>query len=103
MPLTEVQVRLARPKAKVYKLRDERGLLLMVRPTGAKRWRLRYKIQGKENMLSRGSTRTSPYLWCGRSMERERRDVARRLIADGKDPNAERQAEQQALERIDSC
>ena len=54
MPLTDVQVRQARPKDKVYKLRDERGLLLMVRPTGAKWWRLRYKIQGKENMLSLG-------------------------------------------------
>ena len=54
MPLTDVQVRQARPREKVYKLRDERGLLLMVRPTGAKWWRLRYKFQGKENMLSLG-------------------------------------------------
>jgi hypothetical protein len=69
MPLTDTAVRQARPKEKVYKLRDERGLLLMVRPTGAKWWRLRYKIQGKENMLSLGvypihgellTTRNSP-------------------------------------------
>lgn len=65
MPLTDVQVRQARPKDKVYKLQDERGLLLMMRPTGAKWWRLRYKIQGGENMLSLGVYPTSPYLWRG--------------------------------------
>ena len=92
MPLTDVQVRQARPKDKVYKLRDERGLLLMVRPTGAKWWRLRYKIQGKENMLSLGV-----YPDVSLSMARDRRDTARHLIADGKDPSAERQAEKNAL------
>jgi len=94
MSLTAVQVRQARPKDKVYKLRDERGLLLMVRPTGAKRWRLRYKIQGRENMLSLG---VYPDVSLSISMARERRDEARRLIADGKDPSAARQAEKQAL------
>jgi hypothetical protein len=54
MPPTDTAVRQARPKGKVYKLRDERGLLLLMRPSGAKWWRLRYKIQGKENMLSLG-------------------------------------------------
>jgi hypothetical protein len=38
----------------VYKRRDERGLLLLVRPSGAKWWRLRYEFQGKENMLNLG-------------------------------------------------
>jgi hypothetical protein len=81
MPLTDTQVRQARPKEKVYKLRDERGLLLLVRPTGAKWWRLRYKFQGKENMPSLGV-----YPDVSLSMARDRRDVARRSIADGKDP-----------------
>jgi hypothetical protein len=65
MPLTDTQVRQARPKEKGYKLRDERGLLLLVWPTGSKWWRLRYKIQGNENMLSLGVYPTSPYLWRG--------------------------------------
>jgi hypothetical protein len=93
MPLTDTAVRQARPKEKVYKLRDERGLLLLVRPTGAKWWRLRYKIQGKENMLSLGVYPADVSL----SMARERRDAARRLIADGQDPSAERGAEKQSL------
>jgi hypothetical protein len=65
MPLTDVQVRQARPKDKEYKLSDERGLLLVVRPTGAKWWRLRYQFQGKEQMISLGVYPMSPYLWLG--------------------------------------
>ena len=41
MPLTDVTVRQSRPKEKEYKLSDERGLLLVVRPNEAKWWRLR--------------------------------------------------------------
>ena len=54
MALTDVGVRQARPKEKEYKLSDERGLLLVVRPTGAKWWRLRYRFQGSEKMISLG-------------------------------------------------
>ncbi|HET9933718.1 MAG TPA: Arm DNA-binding domain-containing protein [Polyangiaceae bacterium] len=92
MPLTDITVRQARPKQKEYKLSDERGLLLVVRPTGAKWWRLRYQFQGKEKMISLGV-----YPDVSLSMARDRRDAARRLVADGKDPSAERQAEKQAL------
>lgn len=90
--LTDTQVRQARPKEKEYKLRDERGLLLLVRPTGAKWWRLRYKFQGKENMLSLGV-----YPDVSLSMARDRRDAARRLIANRIDPSTERKAEKKAL------
>ena len=86
-------VRQARPKEKEYKLYDERGLLLVVRPTAAKWWRLRYTFQGTEKMISLGI-----YPDVSLSMARERRDAARRLIADGKDPSAERRAEKQARE-----
>jgi integrase len=92
MPLTDTQVRQARPKEKEYKLRDERGLLLLVRPTGAKWWRLRYKFQGKEKMISLGV-----YPDVSLYMARDRRAAARRLIADGEDPSAERQAEKKTL------
>jgi hypothetical protein len=98
MPLTDVQVRQARPREKVYKLRDERGLLLLVRPTGAKWWRLRYEFQGKENMLSLGV-----YPDVSLSMARDRRDATGRLIADGMDPSKERQAEKEALKLAKSA
>jgi len=81
MPLTDVTVRQSRPKEKEYRLSDERGLLLVVRPNGAKWWRLRYQFQGKEQMISLGV-----YPDVSLSMARERRDAARRVIADGKNP-----------------
>jgi hypothetical protein len=90
--LTDTAVRQARPKQKEYKLSDERGLLLVVRPNGCKWWRLRYRFQGPEKMISLGV-----YPDVSLSMARERRDAARRLLADGKDPSAERQAEKKAL------
>jgi hypothetical protein len=70
--LTDVTVRQARPKEKEYKLSDQRGLLLVVRPTGAKWWRLRYQFQGKEKMISLGV-----YPDVSLSMARDRRDAAR--------------------------
>jgi hypothetical protein len=96
--LTDVTVRQARPKEKEYKLSDQRGLLLVVRPTGAKWWRLRYPFQGKEKMISLGV-----YPDVSLSMARDRRDAARRMVADGKDPSAERQAEKQAMQASGNC
>jgi hypothetical protein len=56
----------------------------MVRPTGAKWWRLRYRFQGG-HQISLGV-----YADVSLSMARDRRDAARRLLADGKNPSAER-------------
>jgi len=53
--LTDTQVGQAHPKDKEYKLSEERGLLLVVRPNGAKWWRLRYRFQGPEKMISLGT------------------------------------------------
>jgi Arm DNA-binding domain len=54
MPLTDVTVRQVRPKEKEYRLSDERGLLVVVRPNGAEWWRLRYRFQGRHQMISLG-------------------------------------------------
>ncbi|HCB8400004.1 TPA: DUF4102 domain-containing protein, partial [Escherichia coli] len=52
MALTARQVETARPKEKDYKLSDERGLYLLVKTTGARYWRLKYRIAGKEKKLA---------------------------------------------------
>ena len=92
-PLTDITVRQARPKEKEYKLSNERGLLLVVRPTAATWWRLRDRFQGREKMISLGI-----YPDVSLSIARDRRDASRRLVADGKDPSAERQADKKAQE-----
>ncbi|MFZ9053926.1 MAG: Arm DNA-binding domain-containing protein, partial [Woeseiaceae bacterium] len=54
MALTALKIRQAKPKEKPYKLFDERGLFLLVNPTGSKLWRFRYKYAGKEKQISFG-------------------------------------------------
>lgn len=85
--LTATAVRNAKPKDRPYKLFDGHGLYLEVTPDGAKRWRLKYRVHGREKRLSFG---VCPPVTLGEA--RDRRDEARRLLRDGKDPSAERQA-----------
>ena len=86
--LTNTQIRGARPREKPYKLFDERGLYLLVHPKGGRWWRFRYRLRGREKLLSLG---TYPDVSLKRA--REKRDEARSLVADKIDPSAKRQAE----------
>lgn len=87
MPLTDTAVRNAKPGEKALRLFDERGLYLEVSPAGGKWWRLKYRFGGKEKRLSLGV-----YPAVSLKAARERRDEARRLLADGVDPSENRKA-----------
>lgn len=52
MALTDISIRNAKPRAKPYKMGDERGLFLLVQPSGGKLWKLKYRIDGREKKLS---------------------------------------------------
>ena len=54
-PLTATQIKQAKPKEKDYKLSDGRGLYLLVTKRSTKLWRLKYKFDGKEKLLSLGA------------------------------------------------
>ena len=54
MPLTDRQIKNAKPADKAYKLADGGGLYLQVTPAGGKLWRLKYRVGGKEKLLSIG-------------------------------------------------
>lgn len=56
MKLTDTTIRNAKPKDKPYKLYDELGLYLQITPNGGKWWRFKYKFDGKEKLLSLGTT-----------------------------------------------
>ena len=88
LPLTEVQIKNAKPKAKAYKLADGGGLYLEVLPSGGKSWRFKYAMAGKEKRMVFG-------LWpdVGLKQARQRRDEARALVADGVDPGVKRKQE----------
>lgn len=70
------------------KLSDGNGMHLEARPNGSGWWRLRYRFNGKEQMLSLGTYPEVPL-----SLARERRDEARRMVAAGVDPSAQRRAD----------
>ena len=55
MALTDISIRTAKPKDTQYKLFDSGGLYILVKPNGAKYWRLKYRIFGKEKLLSIGT------------------------------------------------
>jgi integrase len=85
--LTDVKVRNAKPDPKPRKLFDGRGLFLLVVPSGGKWWRFNYRYGAKAKTLSLGV-----YPDVGLKEARERRDAARRLLAGGVDPSADRKA-----------
>lgn len=91
MPLTDVTIRNAKAGDKTAKLFDERGLYLEISPNGGKWWRLKYRFEGKEKRLSLGV-----YPDVGLKEARERRDEARKLVADGVDPSENRKAQKSA-------
>jgi integrase len=89
--LSDTAVRNARPKPAPYKLADGEGMYLLVRPNGAKYWRLKYRFGGKEKLLALGV-----YPAVGLKAARARRLEARERIAAGLDPMVERRAESRA-------
>jgi integrase len=91
MALTDIQVRTAKPKAKDYKLTDGDGLYLLVTAGGGKRWRLKYRFNGKEKLLALGIYPDISLLEA-----RNRRHEARNLVANGIDPSAEKKAVKEA-------
>ena len=80
--LNDAKLRAAQQRAKAYKLTDAHQLYLFVTPKGSKLWRMDYGFDGKRKCLSIG-----PYPLISLVEAREKRDDARRLLAEGKDPS----------------
>ena len=55
MPLTDLEIRRAKPAEKTYTKADGNGLSLQIDPNGSKGWRFRYRFDGKAKMLSLGT------------------------------------------------
>jgi integrase len=91
LTLSDVKIRNTKPGEKPKRFYDERGLYLEVSPAGGKWFRLKYRFAGKEKRLSLGV-----YPDVSLKDARDRRDDARKLIAAGIDPSANRKAEKAA-------
>lgn len=81
MALTDPAAKNAKPKEKIYRLTDEKGLYLEVQPSGAKYWRHKYRFAGKEKRLAYGV-----YPEISLKEARNARDDSRRLLREGIDP-----------------
>lgn len=88
--LTDAEIKNAKPRVKAYKLYDESGLYLLIRPTGTKAWQLPYKHDGKYNVHTIGQ-----YPEIGSAEARKRRDEAKSMVRDGIDPNKAKETKKQ--------
>lgn len=100
MALTATALKNVKPKQQAYKLADEKGLLLLVTPSGGMLWRFKYRVDGRsadgepkrvEKLLSLGNCPDVSL-----KDARERRDVARQQVASGVDPAQKKQQDKQA-------
>lgn len=94
-PLSELQVRNAKPQPKEYKITDGGGLHLLISPSGGKLWRMKYRYDGKERQLAFGA-----YPAVSLADARQRRADAKKLLANGVDPGAIKKAQKSAREDL---
>jgi hypothetical protein len=91
MPLTDKAILEAKSATKARKLFDGDGLYIEVAPSGGKLWRLKYRFSGREKRLAFGA-----YPGISLKVAREKRDMARAMLAAGVDPGEHRKAEKAA-------
>ncbi len=95
--LTDLKVRSAKSTDRDWKLSDGGGLFLLVKPTGGKLWRWKYRLQGKENLFAIGG-----FPQVSLAEARAAREKARALVKQGIHPAHERQqVKQRNLEALE--
>ena len=88
--LSDTRVRTTKPGKRPVKLSDSGGLYLLIAPHGSKLWRLAYRFGGKQKTLAIGAYPT--FTLAGPA---DKREEAKRLLANGIDPSAQRRLDKQ--------
>jgi integrase len=96
MPLTDTAIRNLKPREKPYKVSDFDGLFVLVKPSGSRLWQFKYRIGGKEKLLSIG-----PYPETSLAQARAKRDAARSMVANGVDPSEAKQEQKRRSQMQD--
>ncbi len=91
MCLTDMSIRNLKPKDKLYKISDTGGLYLLVKPKGSRLWRMDYRFNSTRKTLSFG-----PYPLTSLAEAREKRDLAKKQLANGVDPGHQRKLDKLA-------
>ena len=94
-PLSDIQVKNAKPKDADYKLSDGGGLLILITTTGSKLWRMQYRYEGKQKSLAFGTYPATSLMTA-----RKRREEARGQIEAGIDPGAVKKAVKAAVRAV---
>ena len=89
--LTDTAIRALKTAVKPLKKADGGGLFMLVQPSGQKHWRLAYRFEGKQKLLSGGA-----YPAVSLASARKWRDAAKSCLATGQDPSAARKEEKRA-------
>ena len=92
MPLSDLAVKKAKKSEKQKKLSDGGGLYLLIHTNGGKYWQMAYRFAGKQKTLSLGV-----YPDVTLADARERRDQARKLLANNTDPGSAKQAQKETV------
>ena len=85
MALTDLTIRRAKAQDKPYKLYDSHGLFLLVNPSGSKLWRQKFKVRGKERLLTHGA-----YSKVSLKKARAKRNDVQEQLDAGVDPSVKR-------------
>ena len=83
--LNDTRIRSAKAGERDYKLTDFDGLYLLVCKSGSKLWRFAYRFDRKQKQIAFGA-----YPEVTLADARERREAARKLLANSKDPSLQR-------------
>ncbi|MCL4431948.1 MAG: integrase arm-type DNA-binding domain-containing protein [Epsilonproteobacteria bacterium] len=84
-PLTDTEIKNAKPKDKEYTISDGNGLQLNIKPDGRKVWEIRYTIDGKAKKTTGG---TYPAVTLAKA--RAKRDELKSKVINGIDPIKEK-------------
>ena len=85
-PLTDTEIKNAKPKEKKYTLPDGNGLQLLIKPDGKKIWEIRYTVEGKPKATTAGT-----YPAVSLKDARAKRDELKGKLNNGIDPIKEKQ------------
>lgn len=92
LPLSNTEIKNAKPKEKEYNLSDGEGLSLRVKPTGSKAWIFNYY---QPYSKSRKNISLGTYPEVSLSQARQHKDEMRRLLAQNIDPKEHREQQHQ--------
>ena len=91
MPLNDTLIRGLKAEARARKYFDGGGLFLFIPTNGSKLWRMAYRFEGKSKLLSFGD-----YPTVSLKDARERREAAKKLLAQGIDPSEQKREDRKA-------